>query len=127
MTQEISTIVSDCAPYLPKLFKSLLIWFCAWNLSLLAYFIFDNMRPSRLFYFWAEFLAKKYKVESPFQPNQPFFYKILGGCPFCANVWLCIIMYPFIYYFCALNPFELVPALIVTCCISNYYLINHLK
>jgi hypothetical protein len=117
--------VLDIELYLPLLVKGLLIWYYGWNTSLLTAFIVQNMHAGSIFYFWQVFISKKFGVSSPLQTNQPFGYKILGGCPTCTNIWIGFITFPFIYYFCNLKPIEYLPYLIIFSCISNHYLIKN--
>ena len=127
MNQELCTIVLLIQPYLLLACKTLTVWYFGWVLACVSFFISDNMKQGRVFFFYQKLLLKWFAVKSILDPVQPFGYKILGGCIICANIWLSMLTFPIIYYFCNFNLIEIPIYLITYSCISNDYLIKRLK
>ena len=119
--------VLQLEPYLLFLVKVAVIAAGAWVQACVSSFMFENMKPSKIFGWWLPFLMKKFAMKNAFEAI-PFAYMMLGGCIYCLNVWLCIISFVILQIFC---PFErdlwLILWAIAYSCISNNYLIKQIK
>jgi hypothetical protein len=116
-------ILAGCLGYLCALLNYL-IDYCFWQGS-----IFKNWLPWLAKVLVKFFKPKEYKdillLEASAQANNLiaeaegiFFYKVLGGCSVCTNVWLCFITWAIIFPLTFFEWYYLFPYLLV----SSFYI-----
>jgi hypothetical protein len=92
----------------------LVLWVFAYGTACLSFCFYQFSQPGMIFHFYRRWLDKHL--------SKTAFYKPLGACIYCFNVWLSLAVYVWWVPFPQFLAWQLIAATLFFCAVSNYQL-----